>query len=106
MLANDAPIHPGDPGTKAIGFTPERFSSDSYLWAKDEGVWISLIISKAPGRGHFSQMVRALETAGYNVIMPTPLGKMPLILNHLGFEPGVIGDCEVWTRTSEQKAKP
>ena len=102
MIDEDHPILPGDPGTATIKFTKERFTDDSYLWRIGDDVWVSLIVSKEPGKRHFSELVAAMEARGLNVLVPTPLGKMPAILTHWGFAPqarDIQGELvEVWER--------
>ena len=102
MIDEGHPILPGEPGTAAINFTKERFTGDSYLWRNGDEVWISFIESKEPGKGYFSELVAAMEAHDFNVLVPTPLGKMTAILTHLGFIPqarDIHGESvEVWER--------
>lgn len=87
---------------KAFGLTSDLF--DGYLWRKGDQIWVSMIISKEPGQGHFKQVVKNIEDAGYKVVVPCPLGVMPEILKHWGFKPGHVftGDdvVEIWTRAA------
>lgn len=97
-------IHPGEaPGH--WGFTPQNFSKDSYLWGCENGrIMISFIASFKPGSGAFSKLIKAIEADGYRVAVPTPLGKMQLILAKWGFKPTNEYDTnmgetvEVWMR--------
>ncbi len=102
MIDENCAVFPGEPGTAIINFTKDRFTDDSYLWRNGEEVWISFIVSKEPGKGHFSELVEALEANGLNVLIPTPLGKMSAILAHWGFslQPrNIEGEfVEVWER--------
>jgi len=95
-------VEPGDPFGKEVGFTKARFMG--YISKVDGVVWISAIISKKPGRGNFSQLVKAIEAKGYTVKVPTPFPHMVAILKHWGFRQTFewaeeMGeDVEVWVR--------
>lgn len=77
----------GSPEAAKYGMTLELFSGDSYLWEKPKTVYISNIFSNKPGEGNFSKLVNTILEAGKICVVPTPLGKMPAILKHLGFKP-------------------
>lgn len=87
---------------KEIGFTSKRFTSASYLVYTDNYIWLSVIVSKQPGRGHFRELVRKIEDKGYKVKVPTPSTHLRAILQMLGFKGyvdfGRHGRVEVWQR--------
>jgi len=60
-----------------LGFTSDFFKS-SWLYLDEEKnvMWISCIISIYPGKGDFRRLVKRLINRGYNIIIPTPLGRM------------------------------
>ncbi len=70
-------------GTHFIDLDPEKF--DDYLSEKGDGVWISAITSKQKGKGHFSQLVRELQTKYKWIKIPTPSNQMIAVAEHLGF---------------------
>lgn len=85
------------------GFTSRRFRPDSYLWKDGDRIIISLITATPEGKGHFRQLVKAIESAGYKIDVPTPVFAMPLILKKWGFVPRAIldekmGEVELWSR--------
>ena len=89
----------GSPEAKEYGMTPELFTGDSYLWEHPDRVYISHIMSNKPGEGNFSKLVNNILNAGKICIVPTPLGKMPAILKHLGFGGFMSQDgCEIWVK--------
>jgi len=77
----------GSPEAAKYGMNLDLFSGDSYLWENPDSIWISNIFSNKPGEGNFSKLVNNILGAGKICIVPTPLGKMPAILKHLGFKP-------------------
>jgi hypothetical protein len=86
---------------KVFGFTSDKFEGDSYLWKGGEFMWVSFIVSRTKGRGYFSSLVKQIKAQGFKVAVPTPLGQMPSILQHLGFRPTLydskeFGAMEVW----------
>jgi hypothetical protein len=89
---------------KELGFTSDRFTTDSYLWEFPERIMVSLITSKA--KGNFKALVAAIHAQGKAVAVPTPLGRMQRIVEKNGYvhtlEPVedagvVVGGCDVWT---------
>jgi len=91
-------INPGSLFGEYFGFTEDKFSDDSYLWKTGSTIYISLIFSKHPGEGNFSALIRAIESGGYRVGIPTPLGRMIDVLIHLGFRRYLSGGAEIWGR--------
>ncbi len=86
---------------KPFGFTSDKY--DGYLWKTDGRIMISFIKSRQEGRGNLSRLFQSIWNAGYEVAVPTPLGKMPLILKHKGFkqtfeDDDVFGAVEVWIK--------
>jgi len=64
---------------------------------------ISMVISKKPGRGNLSALFDQIESLGFTVAVPTPLGAMCAILENKGFVQTVevdklIGPVEVWVK--------
>lgn len=96
-----------DKAPASWGFTRERFEGDSYLWKSDRMILVSFIVAHTPGKGHFSELIRAIEADGFQVGIPTPLKGMQGILFHLGFAPKTVRDVDigedvqVWTRKNE-----
>ena len=85
---------------KELGFTSDRFTTDSYLWEFPERIMASLITSKA--NGNFRALVAAIHAQGKAVAVPTPLGRMRQIVEKNGYihtvEPWPdVGGCDVWT---------
>jgi len=72
---------------KELGFTSDKF--DGWLWKKDGDIWISFIQSKKEGKGNLSRLFDAISKRGYKIKVPTPMGKMRLILVKKGFKPTV-----------------
>lgn len=68
---------------KSIGFTSDKF--DGYLWRENNRVLISFIISKNPGQGNFARLIKAIESQGLRVAVPTPFPRMKQILLKNGF---------------------
>lgn len=94
-------ITPDSEKGRALGFTSERF--DGWLWEDSQRMWISFIESLQQGKGHLSELFRAIEAAGYAIAVPTPFPRMEAILRRKGFEPHIeeseLGDpVEVWIR--------
>lgn len=87
------------PDTNTLGFTSEKF--EGWLWKKADSIYISFIESKQPGRGHFSQLLKAILDSGHSVKVPTPFAKMQQILVKKGFTKTIeqdeeMGAVEVW----------
>ena len=78
------PIYPGTEYADHLGFTSDKFLG--YLLDLNDGaIWISFIISKQPGKGHFSQFLERLLLIGKTVKVPTPFPGMEQILIHKEF---------------------
>jgi hypothetical protein len=65
-------------------------------------IWISFVHCQVEGRGDFRRLCERIWAHGYKIAVPTPIGKMPMILKHMGFERhDEISDgemCEVWCK--------
>ncbi len=98
----DGPIFPDDKFARKIGFTRDKF--DSYLWKDGDSIYISVIISKQPGKGNFSKLINNILKMGYKVKVPIPLGLMRLILLKKGLKKTYEWDyvymdyVEVWVK--------
>ena len=82
----------------------EHFERDSYLWRKGGEIYISFIVARNPGFGHFSALVATIEADGFSVAIPSPLGPMEEILRRWGFKmtvetSKVVGPVNVWRRS-------
>jgi hypothetical protein len=91
---------------KALGFTSDRFTEDSYLWDEPGCVWVSLITSRQ--KGNFCQLVAAILAEGSAVVVPNPLEQMERIVKKNGYvhsvEPTDLGPCDLWTLRPESDA--
>ena len=74
------------------GFIASNFAGDSYLWKRNNVIFISLVASKRTGA--FGELVRAIQKDGLQVDVPTPLGQMQRILEHWGAK-------QRWERTPD-----
>lgn len=72
---------------KQFGFTSDKFGRGSYLWDNGDDIFISFIESKDRGKGHFSTLIKGIESKGYRVLVPTPLAQMENILTKWGWCP-------------------
>lgn len=84
-----------------LGFTEERF--DGYLWRKPDAVFISFIESKQPNRGHFRRLCEAILAKNLAVKIPTPLGRMAIIVRKAGYRKTIKDNpdrdpVEVWIK--------
>ena len=73
-----------------FGFTPDKFSSDSYLWRVDDEIIVSLITSKFPGKGNTRALLEKIREKGFSIMVPTPSARMRYICLSLGFEEQVV----------------
>lgn len=73
-----------EPGSVPF-FPADKF--EGYLWGFENAVWLSLIISRQPGKGHLSQLFKDIWATGRDVVVPTPLGHMEAICQAKGFVP-------------------
>jgi len=93
---------------RKLGFTGDKFHESSYLWKRGNYIYISFIISKQPGRGNFSNLVKRILALGYGVKVPTPSAAMRRILQHLKFRRSVeywaeVREyVEVWVKEAEE----
>jgi hypothetical protein len=74
---------PGDIRLKKYGWTEKKFTG--YLSLVDNTVWLSAIWSLHPNRHNLSHLIKNLHKAGFEIKVPTPLGRMEEICKHLGF---------------------
>lgn len=93
-------INPDSEFAKQIGFTSDKFVG--WLWKEESRIIISCINSLQPRQGNFSSLLKAIERAGFNIAVPSPLPKMKDILIKKGFTPQIeldpdLGKIEVWT---------
>lgn len=92
-------IQPAD--DSLFGFTPKLF--EGYLWKKGEDIYISFIESKFQGMGFFKKLIDNILAAGYNVRIPTPLGRMKTIVLKNNYKRSIenseLGDVEIWFKT-------
>jgi len=99
-IKNDGIIELDSELGKRLGFTSDKF--DGYLWKIGNYIYISFIESKNKGKGNFSRFLQEIIKAGFGIKVPTPMGRMPLILAHKGFKPTTeffpeVGeDVDVW----------
>ena len=98
---DDGIIEVGSDRAAAFGFTPELY--DGWLWKTGDRIMVSAIFSKQEGKGNLSRLFDAIEAAGFQVAVPTPLGKMESILRQKGFVSHVendheMGPVDVWMR--------
>lgn len=97
--AADHIVELGTPLTFHFGFTADLFGG--WLWIRGNIVVISFIVSKQPGKGHFSALLRTIQAQGFTVHVPSPLGAMEDIVRAKGFRKTVeqdakLGPCDVW----------
>ncbi len=78
----DGIVKLGTNRAKRLGLVCENFEYDSYLWVRGRDVIFSFIFSKA--KGNLSKLVRRVQSKGFRVLIPTPVGSMPSILKHWG----------------------
>ncbi len=85
---------PDDPGFigldsgrgKELGFTSDKFSVASYLWEKEDSIYISFIESIEKGKGYLSELFNSILASGKIIKVPTPLPNMEAILKAKGFK--------------------
>ena len=69
---------------RAIGFTSDHF--EGYGWVINGAFWVSCIVSKEPGKGHFRKLVDRALDLGLTVKIPTPFPRMREICQRYGFQ--------------------
>lgn len=83
--AEHARMHePGSEFCEQIGFTKAKFLG--YLYEDGEICWLSLVVSKEPGQGNLSRVLKNLRELGMEVRVPTPSSDMEMILTANGYE--------------------
>ena len=75
--------NPGDPRVSEYGWTTKKFAG--YLSVVENTVWLSAIWSLHPNRHNLTHLIKNLHKAGYEIKVPTPLGRMEEICKHLDF---------------------
>ena len=75
---------------KELGFTSDLFGG--WLWGDGENVVISMIFSLKEGQGNLTRLFDAIESKGYGIVVPTPVGKMELICKKRGMKEAFIDD--------------
>ncbi len=106
---NDGIIFPSHSKlAKELGFTSDKFTSESYLGKKGDYIYLSFIHSQKEGKGYLSQLMRNIFRASYGVKIPTPMGKMEEIVRKKEFiqtweYSKAMGDepVEVWVKEFE-----
>jgi len=102
----DGLIKPGSETGLKFGFFSDLFGG--YLWKDNQRILISMVISKKEGQGNLTHLFDAIEQSGYEIAVPTPLGKMKSILEKKGFVPTIehdeqIGAVEVWVHPKQNE---
>jgi len=100
----DGIINIDSDGARAFGFTSDRYAADSYLWRKGDFIIVSFIETKNKGNGDLSRLFDRILKAGYGIKVSSPLGIMPDILSHKGFEQTIenddmFGGVEIWVKS-------
>ena len=70
---------------KELGFTSDKFILGSYLWKKDEYIYILFIHSKEKRKGNLSKFFDTI-LKGYGIKVPNPSALMEAILIKKEFE--------------------
>ena len=83
---------------KQFGFTSNKFFTDSYLWKKENEIYISLIFCKEQNKGYFKELINNIKKNGFGVAIPNPLGNMVKILKKWGYKPIIEDDTDVWRK--------
>lgn len=95
MSGDNFRIDPDSEFGKRIGFTSDKF--DGWLWKKGNYVYISFIQSKQEKCGNLKALFEAILQNGLGIKVPTPLGRMRIILLKNGFRK----DREYWEKAGE-----
>lgn len=69
---------------KELGFTSDKFTDHSFLWKKDDYIYISVVESREKGKGHLSKLFDTI-LKDYGIKVPTPFPLMEAILIRKGF---------------------
>lgn len=101
---NDGMIKIDSEDGKTLGFTSDKFHKHSWLWKVGTAMYVSFVASVRPKQGDFRRLVGDLLAQGYTVKIPTPLGRMSLIVRQADYrkteEVTEQGDtCQVWVLT-------
>jgi hypothetical protein len=97
----------GSPPAQLLGFTSECF--DGYLKRSGRSIYILSIVSRSPGMGDFSRLLRGIWDAGFDVRIPiVDSAIMKKILRKKGFSLETdmyLGiESEVWVKKSDQSS--
>ncbi len=76
-------IVPDSPEAVEFGFLSANFFGDLRL--VNGAIYIWLIFSKEPGKGHVSALIQRMLDCGYTVKVPTPIRRMAEIVRRKGF---------------------
>ncbi len=95
------PIVPDSPHAAGLGYCSDMF--EGHIRRVGRTIYIWKILSKDPGKGHFSALVQKILDSGCTVKIPTPIGKMAEIVRRKGFIPTVeynpeLEPYEVWVK--------
>jgi hypothetical protein len=71
---------------KKLDFTSNKFTKYSYLWIKDNYIYVSFIESVESNKGYFSNLIKKIRENGYGVKVPVPMSRMEMILKKKGFK--------------------
>lgn len=90
-----------------FGFTLDKFHQASWLWRKDDVIWLSMIVTRRELRrqGHLTTLCQTILDKGYSVIIPTPLGHMKDFVKKHGYvqtEPEDSGH-KIWLKEPAEK---
>ncbi len=101
-------IVPDSPEASRLGFTSDKF--DGCLTCKSTTIYIWLVHSKDPGKGHLTRLIQNILDAGYTLKVPTPIGRMKEIVLRRKFtlttELDPQGETlEVWVKESSEAEK-
>lgn len=77
---------------KRFGFTSDRFFRDSYLWKREDVMFISFIAAITEGKGYFSNLLKNVDKIFEKIIVPTPSNRMYSILKKKGYVMTIIDD--------------
>jgi len=73
-MINEGIIKIDTDSAKELGFTSDKFNPASYLWRKDNTIFVSLIIANR--KGVFCQLMKTIQEKGFDFEIPTPSGRM------------------------------
>lgn len=74
---------------KELGLTSDRFDEFSYLWLKDNTLYLSSLISKQEHQGYVLNILNKAKEKGYDMEACVVSARMRNILAKFGFKPTV-----------------